>query len=225
MYVLEWSEIRDEQDDGTAVMVPFISARVQYYEVLDHDWDGDGVFDSLDLDDDNDGVNDTDDGAPFDPAISFKDSDFDGIANSDDPDDDNDGFLDEEDAFPTDPLAFVDSDQDGIADVYDTDFDNDGVDNLQDIAPYNEAIQHSQLIASDALTGIRFGYAQGARDEPRMLLGINFGAWQFNPDGTGTAMTQWYSHAMTWINDSDVISVNFTDDVNTSYPGTRFASC
>lgn len=69
IYVLEWEEINDAAynfPSETPVWSINIPPRIQFYQVMDIDSDGDGIVDSLDPDDDNDGVNDENDAYPFD---------------------------------------------------------------------------------------------------------------------------------------------------------------
>ncbi|MCW9018142.1 MAG: DUF5011 domain-containing protein, partial [Kangiellaceae bacterium] len=106
-------------------------------EILDTDWDGDGIGDSTDPDDDNDGVEDSDDAFPYDES-EWEDTDGDGIGNNADTDDDNDGVADSEDAFPLDENESVDTDGDGIGNNADTDDDNDGVADDEDAFPLDE---------------------------------------------------------------------------------------
>lgn len=84
-------------------------------EIIDTDYDGDGIGDSTDQDDDNDGVNDNDDAFPYDES-EWEDTDGDGLGNNQDTDDDGDGVSDDEDEFPLDETEWQDSDGDGIGD-------------------------------------------------------------------------------------------------------------
>ena len=102
--------------------------------IVHRDWDGDGIFDTLDPDDDNDGVEDNSDAFPYDPTESI-DTDSDGIGNNADNDDDNDGVLDIYDQFPEDNAEQYDSDGDGLGDNADPDADNDTILDVADNCP------------------------------------------------------------------------------------------
>ena len=102
------------------------------------DFDGDGIFDGLDLDLDNDGFENINDTFPLNSTENI-DSDGDGTGNNADDDDDGDGVEDTSDVFPLDPTESVDSDGDGIGNNADTDDDNDGVDDASDAFPLDPA--------------------------------------------------------------------------------------
>ena len=106
-------------------------------EVIDTDFDGDGIGDTIDPDDDNDGVNDSDDAFPYDDS-EWADTDGDGIGNNADTDDDNDGVSDDDDAFPLDDTEWLDTDGDGIGNNQDSDDDGDGVSDDEDEFPLDD---------------------------------------------------------------------------------------
>ena len=105
--------------------------------IIDGDFDGDGILDSVDPDDDNDGILDINDAFPMN-RLEWKDTDHDGIGDNADTDDDNDGILDVCDADINGdgiPDNGTDLDSDGIIDSCDQDMDGDGVNNTSDNCP------------------------------------------------------------------------------------------
>ena len=129
---LDWAIDEDDDNDGWGDEYEMICGSDSLNNTsIPDDGDGDGICDVVDVDWDNDGVSNTLDAFPFN-ATESSDADGDGIGDVTDQDDDNDGVLDSEDAFPLDPMESSDLDGDGIGDNTDSDIDGDGVDNVDD---------------------------------------------------------------------------------------------
>ncbi|MBY6203522.1 thrombospondin type 3 repeat-containing protein [Halomonas denitrificans] len=107
--------------------------------VIQWDWDMDGLGDACDDDDDGDTCPDSLDNCPgvYLPCtgtyVGSPDSDGDGVGNACDEDDDNDGVLDVDDNCPGDPNPDqFDGDDNGQGDACDPDHDGDGLYNDAD---------------------------------------------------------------------------------------------
>ena len=116
--------------------------RISSYDLVDLDFDNDGIPNRLDLDSDDDGIYDVIEAGGDDP-------DRDGIVgNSTQADHDNDGVLNIVDPDHSNgvPLAVPDSDNDGNRDFLDHDADGDGI---VDIVEARETADFTQLSGYD----------------------------------------------------------------------------
>ncbi|QOL27192.1 thrombospondin type 3 repeat-containing protein [Thalassotalea sp. LPB0316] len=219
IYVLEWEEINDNAYSFPAeppVWRINIPPRVQFYQVMDIDSDGDGITDALDPDNDNDGVNDQDDEFPFDSSESM-DSDGDSIGNNADKDDDNDGVYDEDDAFPLDPLETADTDMDGIGDNSDPDIDGDGALNEEDVAPYDAQAGSSVAFSTDDLLSGYVRITESALANPAVRLGVLDGTQYLFDQGVATKSDSFGSQSADYLLENDVLTIYFQGVESSSY--------
>ena len=216
LYVMEWSERYMDTGEGFE-WATWIRPRVQYYEALDSDFDGDGLLDKDDPDIDNDGVENALDEYPYDATKGEADTDSDGVVNSQDTDDDSDGIPDIDDAFPLNPLYYLDTDADGIADLIDTDKDNDGVANSDDIQPIDPTIGTAADASAVDISG-RFGWPKLSH-QPFMTvaLGQSYRSFVFNADGSGATINHQDEESFDWTQSQSGIDFEFESTPRNDY--------